>query len=333
MTTPSAPTPPSRVFRRFLIACLCIGLGVVVYFGFFTFVAFTDDAYVRSDLIRVAPQVSGPVAAVHVRDNQRVEAGAPLVTIDPAPFALTVAAKRDRVASAQAVVAVKTDARASRVADIEAAQAALNLAQSEDRRVSDLATRGFASQQDSDKARDALRSSQSGLAFANAEALVAGREVETAQRDVTAAQADLAIAEYDLSRTQLTAPAAGYVNNFDIRAGRYAPAGAPLVGIVDDSQWRVIANFKENVAASAAPGTPVWVWLDTQPWRLYRGHIDSVARGIARNDEAVQLLPYVAATTDWVRLRRRFPVTILLDPPLPRAALYMGADARVLFWR
>lgn len=321
------------MFRRFLIACLCIGLGVVVYFSFFTLVAFTDDAYIRSDLIRVAPDVSGPIAAVRVHDNEHVEAGTALVTIDRAPFELTVAAKRDRVASAQAVVALKTDARASQVAYIQAARAALDLAQSEDRRVTDLASRGFASQQDSDKTRDVLRSSQSGLAVANAQALVAEREVDAAQREVATAQADLAIAEYELSRTQLTAPAAGYVNNFDVRAGRYALAGAPLVGIVDDSQWRIVANFKEDVAASVAPGTRVWVWLDTRPWRLYSGHVDSVARGIARSEEPVQLLPYVAASTDWVRLRRRFPVTILLDPPLPREVLFMGADARVLFWR
>ena len=64
-------------------------------------------------------------------------------------------------------------------------------------------------------------------------------------------EADLAIARYDLDRTALTARAAGYVNNFDVRVGRYAAAGEPLMGLVDDTQWRVIANFKEDVAAAA----------------------------------------------------------------------------------
>ena len=53
----------------------------------------------------------------------------------------------------------------------------------------------------------------------------------------------------------------------------------------------------------------------------------------AREQGPAQLLPYVAPTTDWIRLRRRLPVTVLLDPPLPQAGLFMGADARVLFWR
>jgi multidrug efflux system membrane fusion protein len=306
---------------------------MIAYFGVFAVIGYTDDAYIRSDLVRIAPEVSGPVAAVHVRDNDHVEAGVILLTIDPAPFELAVAAKRDRLASAQSMVAQKTESQVSQTATIQAAQAALVLARSEDRRVADLAARGFASQQELDKTRDAVSSSESALAVAKAQAVVAEREVEVARREVQSAQADLAIAEYNLSRTQLRAAVAGFVNNFDIREGRYATAGEAMIGLVDDSQWRVIANFKEDVAASVVPGTAVWVWLDTKPWHLYRGHVESVARGIARSDEPGQLLPYVAPTTDWVRLRRRFPVRIMLDPPLPRDALYMGADARVLFWR
>jgi multidrug efflux system membrane fusion protein len=316
-----------------MIACLCVGLASIAYLGVFAFIGYTDDAYIDSDLVRIAPEVSGPVAAVHVSDNAHVEAGATLLTIDPAPFELAAAAKRDRLASAQSMVALKTESQISQAATIQAAQAALDLARSQDRRVADLAGRGFASQEDLDKTRDAVSSSESALAVAKAQAVVAEREVELARREVRSAEADVNIAEYNLSKTQLKSAVAGFVNNFDIREGRYASAGAAIIGLVDDNQWRIIANFKEDVAASVTAGTAVWVWLDTNPWHFYRGHVESVARGIARGDEPGQLLPYVAPTTDWVRLRRRFPVRITLDPPLPRDALYMGADARVLFWR
>jgi multidrug efflux system membrane fusion protein len=53
-------------------------------------VAYTDDAYVRSDLIGVAPQVTGRILAVHVRDNQEVRRGDLLVSIDPEPFRFQV---------------------------------------------------------------------------------------------------------------------------------------------------------------------------------------------------------------------------------------------------
>ena len=44
------------------------------------------------------------------------------------------------------------------------------------------------------------------------------------------------------------------------------------------------------------------------------------------------LLPYVAPTTDWIRLQRRIPVTIVLVDPPPYGTLYMGADARTVIF-
>ena len=92
-------------------------------------------------------------------------------------------------------------------------------------------------------------------------------------------------------------------------------------------------HFKEYVAASLKPGKTAWVWLDSRPWRLFRARVESVGRGIARSDTPDQLLPYVAPTTNWIRLQRRLPVTIVFDPPVPPNELYMGADARVLIVR
>jgi multidrug efflux system membrane fusion protein len=61
--------------------------------------------------------------------------------------------------------------------------------------------------------------------------------------------------------------------------------------------------------------------------------VQGVGRGIAREEAPEQLLPYVAPTTDWIRLRRRLQVTILLDPPAPEQGLFSGADARVFLFR
>ncbi|GJD53156.1 Multidrug resistance protein MdtN [Methylobacterium crusticola] len=326
-------TSPSNARRRFWTACGALCLAGAAYLGFDALVGYTDDAYIRSDLVRIAPEVSGPVSTVHVQDNDHVEAGALLLTLDPKPFELTVAVRTDRVAGADAAVAVKVQAEAAQAATVQSAEATLDLAQAQFRRTSQLAERGFAAQETLDKVSDDVRQAQSALALATAQVLVGKREVDQARRDAQEARADLAIAAYDLTRTRIVASVPGYVNNLDVRPGRFAKAGEPVVGLVDDTQWRIVANFKEDVAAAMAPGTAVRVWLDTRPWRLWRGRVQGVARGIARDETPGQLLPYVAPTTDWIRLRRRLPVTILLDPPLPRGALFMGADARVVFLR
>jgi membrane fusion protein, multidrug efflux system len=118
-----------------------------------------------------------------------------------------------------------------------------------------------------------------------------------------------------------------------LHPGVYAKAGSPLIGMVDAKRFHVIANFKEYIAASLNPGKSVWIWFDTHPWQIYPGRVESVARGISRNDTPGLLLPYVAASTNWIRLLRRLPVTIVLNPPVPESKLYMGTDVRVLIIR
>jgi membrane fusion protein, multidrug efflux system len=45
------------------------------------------------------------------------------------------------------------------------------------------------------------------------------------------------------------------------------------------------------------------------------------------------LLIYVAPTTDWNRLHRPIPVTIVLDEPPPGSKLYMGTNARTVVFQ
>ena len=83
------------------------------------------------------------------------------------------------------------------------------------------------------------------------------------------AKAQLALAQYNLAQTRLVASVQGFVTNLSLRPGDYAKAGVPIIGIVDDTQWRVVANFKEYVAARLKPGARAWIWLDSHPWRLF----------------------------------------------------------------
>jgi multidrug efflux system membrane fusion protein len=79
-------------------------------------------------------------------------------------------------------------------------------------------------------------------------------------------------------------------------------------------------------------GGDAWVWVDSEPWQLHRARIAGIARGISRDEGADKLLPYVAPTTDWIRLQRRFPVTLTLVDPPHDLILFMGADARVVIF-
>lgn len=106
----------------------------------------------------------------------------------------------------------------------------------------------------------------------------------------------------------------------------------PNIGIVDAHAWRIMANYKEYYVRPLKIGGTAWVWLDSEPWRFHRARITGIARGISRSPDMPMLLPYVAPTTDWIRLQRRIPVTIVLDEMPADGQLYMGADARTVIF-
>src|SRR5258705_12396011 len=60
----------------------------------------TDDATVRANFVGIAPQVSGHIVELPVRDNQQVRKGDLLFRVDPRPY--EIALERARAALALA---------------------------------------------------------------------------------------------------------------------------------------------------------------------------------------------------------------------------------------
>jgi multidrug resistance efflux pump len=106
VSTPVEPAVPSpRAMRR--RRALVLLFAVVLIFGLWWvsgyIFAYTDDAYVDSDVVQVTPEIAGPLEAVRVSDNQWVKRGSVLFIIDPTPFELQLeqATAREQEARAQ----------------------------------------------------------------------------------------------------------------------------------------------------------------------------------------------------------------------------------------
>src|SRR5215468_7461870 len=65
----------------------------------------TDDATVRANFVGIAPQVSGHITELRVRDNQEVHEGDLLFVVDPRPYEIAVARARANLALTQKEVA------------------------------------------------------------------------------------------------------------------------------------------------------------------------------------------------------------------------------------
>ncbi len=297
-----------------------------------TFIAYTDDAYVRSDLVDFAPQVTGHVIAVHVKDNQTVRKGDLLISIDPVPFQLAVQAHKAALAAAIAQEQADQAAAGAAREQLTEALAARDLADVNQKRAATLAVEQFGSRQALDAANEVQRRTHAEVDAAQSAVSRADRLIAMAAASVQRTQAELATAEWELSRTQMYAPVDGTINNLTVRVGDTANTNVPLIGIVDADAFRIVANYKQDYVRRFEPGSTAWVWLDSRPWHFYRARIEGVARGISRIEGQDKLLPYVAPTTDWIRLQRRFPVTLTLIDRPPENVLLMGADARVVIF-
>jgi membrane fusion protein, multidrug efflux system len=292
--------------RRITIAAAGI-LGLFAAYEIITsLLAYTADAYVLSDLISLAPEVTGRITAVHVADNQQVTRGDLLATIDPVPFELVVDQHQAELKEAGAQIAADQSVIGAAQDTETAATSAASYARETQARVAALATTQDMSRADLDAADNALRRADADLDVARVAIARAQAIMTMHQAAQVRAAAELATAQWQLSRTRLVAPADGTVTSLTLRVGDTAQANVPLIGIVDAHAWRIVANYKQSYIRQFTPGATAWVWLDSERWHLHRARIAGVARGISREPAPGRLLAYVAPTTDWIRLQRRF---------------------------
>ena len=299
----------------------------------------TDDAFVDTHLVRLAPQISGRVLKVLVEDNQRVAQGQPVLLIDP----------RDQQAQLSQAMAQKAQAQAQ-IAQAEATliQNAAQVRVSQSTYAQDIAQTAGLAAQATNAARDLARYqalkainptavSQQQLDQAQSQAQNTAAQRDAAERQAAAAQhqidatgaqsgatramiaaghaqeanADSVIrsAQLSLSYDTVYSPEAGTVAQRTVAIGNYVNPGAQIMAIVPLRTW-ITANFKETQLDHMRAGQSVTVHVDACPQAKISGHVDSIQRG---SGQAFGLLPPENATGNFVKVVQRVPVKILLN--------------------
>jgi membrane fusion protein (multidrug efflux system) len=299
----------------------------------------TDDAFIDTHLVRIAPRISGRVSRVLVDDNQFVRGGQDLVELDPRDelaslnkALATRAQAQAQIAQAQAQLLqiaaqiqvgeanVRQLSASERAAEAQAAFAASDLARY---RALKAVNPTAVAQQQLDQAtsqanstaaqRDAaLRQVQSAQAQVRATATqraAAQAQISAGEAQVQSADAEIQSARLDLAYTTIRAPEDGNIAQRSVAVGTYLNAGAQVMALVPTRIW-VTANFKETQLAHMRPGQPATVQIDACPTAKIHGHVDSIQRG---SGQAFGILPPENATGNFVKVVQRVPVKIVLD--------------------
>lgn len=320
---------------RFVLTALVVlvaGLLAHTLWQRYMYSPWTRDARVRADVVRIAPDVSGIVTSVAVRDNQAVAKGDVLFTVDPARFRYAVEQAEANLAAAKAsarAAGANTDAA---LAGIEARRADYDMRQAESVR-RQLMKAGIIGAEVRTDAIATANSARATLRQAQATHEQASANGEQAIAAVEQASAALDQAHLDLERTEVRAPVDGYVTNLDVHAGDYAAAGAPRLALIGSHSYWIYGYFEETKLPYIHIGNPVDIRLMAGGAELH-GHVDSIARGIGDvdNPTGANLLANVAPTFSWVRLAQRVPVRIAidLDHLPPGVTLAAGMTATVV---
>lgn len=302
----------------------------------------THVASLYAESTAVAPEVTGRLSALFVRENQRVHAGEPLAQIDPEPFDLRVRQARAQVAALEAQLGVGTrqvraqgsgaDAAAT---NITRARTQLQLADETVRRLAPLVGPGFVTRQKMDEAEANQRSAAAALdaAIKQSDQARSGiGDTLSLEAQLDGARSALQLAERDLRLTTLRAPFDGIVTGLALAEGTFASAGHPLFTLIDSRHWYAIADFRETDLPRIAPGDEASVWVIGDTTHALPGHVVSLGHGVRGEANDGPGLPSVERSLKWVVIAQRYPVRIELDHP-PAELMRVGATVTVVVRR
>ncbi|MFJ1472005.1 HlyD family secretion protein [Massilia orientalis] len=301
----------------------------------------TNDAYLQSDTVTIAPKVGGYVLNVLVKDNQQVRAGQPLVRIDPRDYR----AQAEQYEAQIAIAKANADAVRAQIGEQEAAveQARIQLATAqsdaafaatEERRYAPLAEIGAETAEQLANRRNKARQSaqQVGIhraALANAQKRIASLRAQVRQAEAQAgsAEAQLKAARVNLDSTTLVATIDGSIGDRTVREGQFVQPGTRLMSLVPSSGLYIVANFKETQIRRMRVGQEADIRIDALPGQAFHGHIESIAPGTGAQ---FSLLPPQNATGNFTKIVQRVPVRIALDASADvRHVLVAGLSAKV----
>lgn len=305
-----ASTPPTAKVYTLILLAIVVAAGLLIAFGgYASSVSVRGVVAYNAGIARVYPAAGAEIREIHVRGGERVEAGAPLVTLALTQgeqgvqaqlaqlgnqdselarqheLAATIGSAESRALQQQRSTIQSTIASLERQRSLAAGQ--IELAQSALRRATRLAGEGAGTQRQVEDSRAHLLARRGELESAN-ERLIAQREAlrsvdaQLAQRGLetsrsqsvlSAQRAALAEQREQLLRTDrlvLTAPVAGDVSDISVEVGQRAVPERSLVTIVPaGSSLEVWLYAPTRAVGHARVGQEVRLQFDAFPYQKF----------------------------------------------------------------
>jgi HlyD family secretion protein len=212
----------------------------------------------------ISSKIAGRILEMHIDQGESVTAGQLLLTLEDEELSQQVAIAEAQVdASRAAMERLETDKkRAEAIAD----QAARSFD-----RVEKLLQQNAVSQEEGDKATEALAIAGSGVSLAAA-------AINEAQKELIAAEKNLEYQRARLADTRVTAPFDGLVVRRDREPGDVVVPGSQILSLISTNQLWISAWVDETAIARVALDQPARVVFRSLPGRSFPGKVVRIGK-------------------------------------------------------
>jgi len=355
--------------QKWLIVIFIIGILAGSFYGirwlhyYFTH-ASTDDASVEGDLISVSSTVSGKIRLLSVHEGEQVKKGQLVAQLREEDYQAQVDVAAGVVQSINAslnealadvlLVKEKTEKDVQRAeavlfasqARFKEAEANMQLATLDFKRVSKLYNSKTVSASEMDKVQAAYTLAQAGLekaeeeinenraklkvAQANTgEVTLKQRRVESLKGKLKEATAELEAARLKLAHTTVTSPTDGVVAKKISHIGEVIKSGQPVAVIVDLNNIWVEANLEETQLEHVRIGQSVDLEVDAYPNTRFTGKVINIGAATASE---FALIPENRSAGNFTKVTQRIPIRIEVVSPAeqlrPGMMVTVGIDIR-----
>mgnify|MGYP003634066453 CR=1 FL=1 len=293
----------------------------------------TDNAYLKAHRILLVAEVSGKVIHVNIQDNQFVEKGQVLLTIDPQPYEIAVRQAKENLSKVQNNIESIRAEYYLKLSELTKTQEDVRYWTQEEKRYQTLKKTKAVSVAKADKVKHQWRLSLEEEASKKYElSIILARlngcptiAVED-HPDYKQAVASLDKANLDLERTTVVSPLDGITSNVKMETGEYVLSGRPLFSIMDNKNIWIEANLKETDLTYVTPGQTAMIEIDAYPGRKFKADVTSITPATGSE---FSILPPQNASGNWVKVVQRIMVHLKFKSQKDRPNLIAGMSSYV----
>jgi membrane fusion protein (multidrug efflux system) len=321
-------------------------LGFGAYFGYTKYKYATshedtDNAQVETYFVPVLPRMAGYIKNVNVKDYDLVKKDEVLAEIDADEAQLVLEElQADLIQSQTEIENAKANINnlnvtiSSANANLKANFLRREKAKRDAERDANLLADNAITRKQNDDSKSTAEILSAQYEAGQMDILTAKSRMPILQAALHKAESAIALKKVKIEQQKLRltyskvyAPTSGRIGKKNIESGQFIQAGQPLMTIVQDNNFWVVANFKETQVKSLKIGDLADMTLDAYPDVVIKGKIVSIAEATGAKSS---LLPADNASGNFVKVTQRVPVKIeIVDLEKNKAMLRAGLSLEV----